>query len=83
MHSAMLHACPHCSVLHLQQQGQPVANTVQGYRLGMPSTDHASQAGATRNKKYFSGPLRYKQTDKQTNKIIALNAATVQILLIF
>jgi len=32
------------------QQGQPVANAAQGYRLGLPSTTHALLAGAAGNK---------------------------------
>jgi len=51
---------PGRSVSHHQWRGPPgsnVDNAAQGYRLGLHSTNHTLQAGATRNINQFSGPL--------------------------
>jgi len=50
----------HIEVYHAtsSEAQQARANATQGYRLGLPSTDHTSPASAMRNKKcHFSGPL--------------------------
>jgi len=55
MHAACL-PIPQC-ITPPTARGRPVANAAQGYRLGLPSTAHASLAGAAKTKKkQFSDP---------------------------